>query len=398
MGKRGKQEYLRAILKRYRLADKKEKRSILDEFCKVCDYNRKYAIRLLNRGEIQAGHRNNKPSGRHKKYDDPDLLEALKYVWGKLNLPCSKRLKVALPLWLPFYERLKHFHLTSEQRSLLLCISSATIDRPMVPMRARARKLGLCTTRRGSLLKKHIPIATDQWDEKRPGFIDADIVAHFGNSMEGMFVFTVNCIDNATVWRELRAIGGKGEYGVLGVIKDIEQNLPFPILGFDCDNGSEFINGPILKYFKNRKAPVHYTRSRPYHKNDNTHVEEKNSTLVRQYIGYPRLGKRNLADEHNQLYLSEWRLFMNFFVPSTKLIDKRRVGPKIGKKYDSPKTPFQRLLESTSISTPTEDQLQKLFSKRDPFTLQRQIQRKINVILTGAEPFPALNSNLEQIS
>ena len=398
MGKRGKQEYLWAILKRYRLAEKKEKRSILDEFCKVCEYNRKYAIRLLGRGDVQVEDRAKRPAGRRKRYDDPAILEALKYIWEKLNLPCSKRLKAALSLWLPYYERHKHVQLTSEQQSLLLAISAATIDRLMAPMRAKARKLGLCTTRPGSLLKKHIPIATDQWDETRPGFIEADTVAHCGTSMEGMFVFTVNCIDIATGWREQRAIWGKGEYGVLGTVKDIEQRLPFPILGFDCDNGSEFLNWPILKYFKNRKRPVQYTRSRPYHKNDNAHVEEKNWTLVRQYIGYQRLGKPNLADELNQLYLSEWRLFMNFFVPSTKLIEKRRVGAKIIKKYDSPKTPFQRLLESPLISTPSKDKLQKLFSKQDPFNLQRQIQRKINAIISQAEPLPTFSSKPEQIS
>jgi hypothetical protein len=203
-----------------------------------------------------------------------------------------------------------------------------------------------------------------------------------------MFVFTVNCIDIATGWREQRAVWGKGERGVLEAIKDIELKLPFPILGFDCDNGSEFLNWPILKYFKNRKRPVQYTRSRPYHKNDNAHVEEKNWTLVRQYIGYQRLQKHNLADELNQLYLSEWRLFMNFFVPSTKLIEKRRVGAKIIKKYDSPKTPLQRLLESPLISSPAKDQLQKLLTKQDPFNLQRQIQRKLNSILNQAEPLP----------
>jgi len=398
MGKRGKQEYLRAILKRYRLAEKKEKRAILDEFCKVCEYNRKYAIRLLSQGDILAEPRPKRPAGRHKRYDDPAILEALRYIWEKLNLPCSRRLKASLPLWLPYYERHKHIHLSSEQGSLLLSISAATIDRLMAPMRARTRKLGLCTTRPGSLLKKHIPIATDQWDEKRPGFIEADTVAHCGTSMEGMFVFTVNCIDIATGWREQRAVWGKGERGVLEAIKDIEQKLPFPILGFDCDNGSEFINWPILKYFKNRKRPVQYTRSRPYHKNDNAHVEEKNWTLVRQYIGYQRLQKDNLADELNQLYLSEWRLFMNFFVPSTKLIEKRRVGAKIIKKYDSPKTPLQRLLESPLISSPAKDQLQKLLSKQDPFNLQRQIQRKINAILIQAEPLPTFTSKHEHIS
>lgn len=398
MGKRSKQEYLRAILKRYRLADKKGKQGILDEFCRVCEYNRKYAIRLLSRGDVPVLCPRIRPAGRPKKYDDPVMLEALKRMWIRLNLPCSKRLRAALPLWLPDYETHYHTVLTSQQRSLLLSISPATIDRLMAPIRDRARKRGLCTTKPGSLLKQHIPIATDQWDESRPGFLEADTVAHCGTSMEGMFVFTVNCIDMATGWCEQRAVWGKGEHGVLEALKDVEQNLPFPILGFDCDNGSEFLNWHIHKYFTDRRRPVQYTRSRPYHKNDNAHVEEKNWTIVRQYIGYQRLAKSHLAQQLNQLYSSEWRLFMNFFVPSTKLTQKLRVGAKIVKKYDLPKTPFHRLLESPLIPKKTKDQLQNLFSTLDPFQLQRQVQKKINAILNQAEPLPKYILNHDELS
>jgi len=174
-------------------------------------------------------------------------------------------------------------------------LSSATIDRLMAPMRGKARKYGLCTTKPGSLLKQHIPIATYQWDKTRPGFLEADTIAYYGTSTEGMFVFTVNCVDIATGWREQRAVWGKGEKGVLEALKDIEQKLPFLILGFDCDNGSEFLNWHLHKYFTKRKNPVSYTRSRPYHKNDIAHVEEKNWTIARQYIGYQRLEKPHLA-------------------------------------------------------------------------------------------------------
>ncbi len=172
MGKQGKQEYLQAILKRYRLADKKEKQAILDEFCEVCEYNRKYAIRLLSRGDVPVQCPQNRSAGRPRRYDDPVILEALKRIWSMLNLPCSKRLKAALPLWLPDYEAHYRTVVTSQQRLLLLSISPSTIDRLMAPIRDKARKRGLCTTKPGSLLKQHIPIATDQWDEKRPGFLE----------------------------------------------------------------------------------------------------------------------------------------------------------------------------------------------------------------------------------
>ena len=147
----------------------------------------------------------------------------------------------------------------------------------MAPIRALARKHGLCTTKPGSLLKQHVPINTDQWDESRPGFLEADTVAHCGTTTEGMYVLTVNCIDLATSWREQRAVWGKGERGVLAALQDIEQTLPFPILGFDCDNGSEFLNWHIHKYYTDRTQPVKYTRSRPYHKNDNAHVSQSDA-------------------------------------------------------------------------------------------------------------------------
>jgi len=388
MGTQGKREYLEAIRKRYHLAGKKEKRVILDEFCEVCDYNRKYAIRLLSRLDSIMHQSAKNQAGRPKKYYDPVVFEVLKRIWTMLNLPCSKRLKAALPSWLPHYEAHYRTTLTQDERTLLNSISSATIDRLIAPMRAKAGKYGLCTTKPGSLLKQHIPIATDQWNETRPGFLEADTVAHCGTSMEGMFVFTVNCVDIATQWREQRAVWGKGERKVLEALKDIEQKLPFPLLGFDCDNGSEFLNWHIHKYLTKRRNPVQYTRSRPYHKNDNAHVEEKNWTLVRQYIGYQRLAKSHLAQELNDLYRSEWRLFMNFFVPSTKLIDKHRDGSRIHKKYDLPKTPLQRTLESPHIADATKEELRKLFLTLDPFVLQRHIQSKINSIINQAEPLP----------
>jgi hypothetical protein len=258
----------------------------------------------------------------------------------------------------------------------------------MAPIRNSARKQGLCTTKPGSLLKQHVPISTDQWDVTQPGFLEADTVAHCGTSTEGMFVFTVNCVDLATGWREQRAVWGKGERGVLLALQDIERSLPFPLLGFDCDNGSEFLNWSILKYFTNRKRPVQYTRSRPYHKNDNAHIEEKNWTLVRQYIGYQRLAQPCLADQLNELYRSEWRFLMNFFIPSTKLIRKERLGSKIIKVYDRPQTPLQRLSKTSVLSRKTKKNLQNTYSSLNPFLLQQQVSKKIKALLAQADPLP----------
>jgi len=246
--------------------------------------------------------------------------------------------------------------------------------------RFRFRKLGLSTTKPGSLLKKHIPIAKDQWDESRPGFLEVDSVAHCGSSAGGSFALTINCVDIATTWTEQAAVWGKGETGVLNALTNIENRIPFKLLGFDCDNGSEFLNWHILHHYKNRKTPVHFTRSRPYFKNDNAHIEEKNWTHVRQYLGYQRFDKIELIALLNDLFETEWRLYFNFFIPSVKLIDKIRDGSKIKKKYDPPRTPFQRVLESPAIPEEHKAKLKTLFSTLNPIQLRNTMHTKITQI------------------
>jgi hypothetical protein len=249
------------------------------------------------------------------------------------------------------------------------------VDRTKFPQR------GLSTTKPGSLLKKHIPVKTEQWNETIPGFLEVDTVAHCGTSTAGMFAYTINSVDIATQWNEQRAVWGKGERGVMDAIKNIEISLPFELKGFDCDNGSEFLNWHLYRYFVQRDKPVSFTRSRPYRKNDNAHIEGKNWTHVRQYIGYERFDKSELVEHLNDLYTSEWRLFFNFFIASVKLIEKVRVGSKINKKYDPPKTPFQRVLESTEISETQKIQLQDVYNHLNPFRLQQKMMKKINAIM-----------------
>ncbi len=385
MSKKSVQEYLRAILQRYRNASKKLKKTLLDEFCEVCGCHRKHAIRRLNQALNKNRRTKNsgrqRKSGRPRKYDHPELLEVLERIWRYMNLPCAKRLKAGLSFWVPAY--IQHFgiRLSETVLELLATISPATIDRLLAPERKKHKKLGLATTKPGSLIKKHIPIKTNQWDEKTPGFLEADTVAHCGTSMAGMFVFTVDMVDIATGWTEQRAVWGKGERGVLEAIRSIEQALPFRIRGFDCDNGSEFLNQHLLKYFTHRKKPVQFTRSRPYHKNDNAHVEQKNWTQVRQYLGYSRFDRQELVGLLNDLYCNEWRLFLNFFIPSVKLVEKTRQGSKTFKKYDPAKTPLQRVLESKGIKKAVKQQLQTQSQSCNPFYLQEQIRIKIKNIL-----------------
>ncbi len=371
-------ELVRAIYHRYHSASKKEKSIILDEFCKNTKYHRKYAIRLLNSPLEKISSKNLSRRGRKKIYDDAILEDVLIDIWKTTNLPCAKRLKHLLPIWLPYWDKQP---LSDDIKQKLLNISASTIDRIMAPYRPRYTKKGLATTKPGSIIKKHIPVKTNQWDETKPGFLEADTVAHCGSSVAGMFVFTVNCVDIASQWTEQRAVWGKGENGVLKAIKSMESHLPFLLKGFDCDCGSEFLNWHLVRHFQQRKQPVQFTRSRAYHKNDNAHVEGKNWTHVRQYLGYQRFDNMELVDMLNDLYQNEWNLYFNFFINSQKLISKQRVKSKIVKKYDDPKTPYQRIMESDHIPEQTKQQLTELKNTLNPFHLQKQMKLKIDNII-----------------
>lgn len=377
MSNSAKKEYLIEIRKRYFLVTKTEKSLILDELCTVCDFNRKYAIRLLSK---KPGERNRK-KGRPKKYYSEAIIEFLKDLWVLTNLACSERLKAAIPLWLPYYQFHRRNGLSEKDVKLLREISPSTIKRLLRKLRSKYKKFGLSTTKPGSLLKRQVPIKLNQWDESKPGFIEADTVAHCGSSVSGQFVYTLNIVDIATGWTEQRAIWGKGRAGVFDALQNIRKLLPFKVLGFDCDNGGELLNYMLLEYFTNKKNPVQYTRSREYKKNDNAHIEEKNWTHVRQFIGYQRFDKIKTVDMLNDLYQGEWRYYLNFFIPSFKLIEKKRDGAKIIKKFSSPLTPFQRLLASDNIKATRKKELTKIFNSLDPFVLQKKMKNKIINIL-----------------
>ena len=383
MSIQSKREYLTTIRERYNKVGKKDQGAILDEFCRICDYNRKYAIRLLRTANATTKEPSSvKRRGRRPVYRHGDVVAFLKRLWIASNLACSKRLKAMIPLWLPHDTS----NVSIQAQALLAKISPATIDRLLKPLRRNYTKRGLATTKPGSLLKKHIPIKVNQWDERTPGFLEADTVAHCGTSVAGMFIYTVNTVDIATGWNEARAVWGKGEQGVLTSLKSIEAALPFRLRGFDCDNGTEFLNWVILKHFQHRKRPVQYTRSREYNKNDNAHIEGKNWTLIRQYFGYDRFEDQHMVALMNDLYANEWRLLINFFLPSMKLQAKHRVKSKTLKRYDSPQTPLQRLCASHKLPPNTQRQLLQLFKNLNPFVLQRIVSKKISAILRYATP------------
>ena len=375
MGGDSKREYLAAIQQRYSEASREEKGLILKEFCAVCSYHRKHAIRLLN----QRKRGPTKRPGRKPLYRSRELLTALKRIWLATDQMCSKKLVAAIPLWLPFYER-THGKLSGKTTNQLLSVSAATIDRLLAKTRAKTRPKGRCATKPGSLLRNQIPIRTHNWDISQPGFMEADTVAHCGNSLAGDFIWSLTLTDIHTGWTEARATWNNGATGVIQQIENIQDGLPFKLKGFDCDNGGEFINHHLLRYFTDHKPRIKFTRSRPYKKNDNAHVEQKNWSHVRQLLGYDRLDNPKLVELINNLYSNQWSLLQNHFCPTLKLREKKRINSKYYKKYDTPKTPFQRLIASEHVSKEDKDTLRKKHQALDPFKLKRQIERQLKAI------------------
>jgi hypothetical protein len=370
--------YLKTLRYRYQRSNRSQKQSILDNFCEAHGYHRKAAARLLR--ELPISDKKVKRGGKKKTYEPALLLEPLKKIWLATDQMCGKRLKHALPLWLPHYH--KHYGESEEGLSLqLLAMSAATLDRMLKPIKTSYGK-GLCGTKPGSILKKQIPISTNQWNTNEVGFLEADTVAHCGTTLMGDFVWSITLTDIFSGWTEMRATWNKGATGVMEGIQNMEEHLPFAIKGFDCDNGSEFLNWHLIRYFTERNTgkAVEFTRSRPYKKNDNAHVEQKNWTHVRQLMGYHRFDNPKCVALMNDLYANEVSLLFNFFYPCIKLIDKERIQSKIKKKYDQAQTPYQRLMASNSVSLEQKEILQEKFNALDPFYLQEQIQKKLKQI------------------
>lgn len=376
MGKHEKRVYLEAIRKRYCRARRSDKGKILDEFCSVCGYQRKYAIRLLGSKPVKSVRRPGRPS----QYNQPALLTVLRKLWLATDQMCSKRLAAAMPLWLPHYE-VRFGALEESTRAKLTGISPASIDRLLKPVRAQHPK-GLSGTKPGTLLKNQIPIRATHWDITLPGFMEADTVAHGGNSLAGDFVWSLTLSDILTGWTECRATWNKGSSGVLDQIKAIEQVLPFELRGFDCDNGSEFLNHHLLRYFTAHPAKPAFTRSRPYRKNDNAHVEQKNWTHVRQLFGYERFDNPELTNLMNTLYANEWSQLQNHFCPTLKLKLKERVGARYHKQYHTPETPYQRVMNCENVTDNTKSKLRTLHEILNPFDLKQQIDAKLRNIFS----------------
>jgi len=373
MSQRSKKELTESIRGRYLKANKAKKQQILDEFVAATGYHRKYAIRLLRHG---PGPRAMKKKGRPKKYDG-EVVAALIKIWEICGRICSKRLKPFLPEIIQVLERHNEIQLKPEVKALLLEMSCATIDSRLQKERFESRR-GISTTKPGTLLKKAIPVRTyTPWDEEKPGFEEIDLVAHCGQSAEGQFLFTFTSTDIATGWTECLAIANKTQVAVSEAVQQLQQLLPFKLLGLDSDNGSEFINGTLFRYCQNEK--ITFTRSRPYRKNDQAHVEQKNWTIVRRTVGYDRLETTDELALLQSIY-ADLRLYVNFFQPVFKLVGKERVDGKTIKNYDLPVTPYRRVLGSDLVSLEAKARLTNLYVSLNPVTLRKSIDRKVAIL------------------
>lgn len=373
-----KAELLPKLQARYALRGRAGRSRMLDELCEDHGYERKYAIKLLG-GRVPA------PSGR--RHPGPErqytaIEPVVRTIWLAAEQPCGKRLGPALGLWLPHYER-HHGKVSARQRELLKAVSPATLDRLLAPARAQHVR-GRCGTKPGSLLKTEIPIRTGSWDVSRPGYLEADSVAHCGGTLAGDFIWSLTYTDIATAWTEGRAVWNKGAAGVLAATREMEAGLPFALLGFDCDNGSEFLNHHLLHYLQARRRPVAFTRSRPYHKDDNAHVEQKNWMWPRQLLGYDRLASPDLVPAINALYQEAWGPLMNFFLPGLKLTDKWREKSAWKKRYEPAQTAYQRLMAGGVLGRKARQQLRERYEALDPFVLKQEVERRLKPILQAA--------------
>lgn len=362
------------ICPRYLRASRKQKSLLLDEICATLRCHRKSAIRALR--ETATGPA---PSparrGRPPRYR-ADTLKAVETIWEAAGYPWSARLRALLPLWLPAARR--RFPIPPAVASQLQTISPATIDRRLRDRRRTLQRRLYGRTKPGTLLKHHIALKTDHWDVTSPGFTEMDLVAHSGNSADGLFCQSLNLTDIHTGWVESRAVLGRGQRAVLAALEDLRQTLPYALQGVDSDNGSEFINLSLLRYCQERD--IRFTRGRPYKKDDNAHIEQKNWTHVRKLLGYDRFDSPAALTAINDLYRHELRLMMNLFQPCVKLREKHRVGARLTRRYDRACTPLDRLLASSTGDRKALEALRQLRGKLDPFALAEAIDRKLQRI------------------
>ena len=368
-----RQEVLEKKRERYARAGKEHKTKIINELVELFDYHRKAAIRALQLRPVLPA-----PFllGRPKEYEPDKLLPPLKAIWLHALQPCGLRLKACLPDWLPAYEQ-DHRQLNADVRRALLAASRATLDRLLAPARVAHRRRA--TTRPGTLLRHQIAIRTD-WNENAPGFLEVDTVAMCGGVLDDRHGWMFDAVDMHTTWNEMRGLPNRSEAATLQEMRDVEASLPFALRGVDSDNGGEFINHHLAKHLQERPKPITFTRSRPYRKNDNAHIEQKNYTQVRQWFGYERYDHPAVWPLVNALCKGALNQLLNYFLPTLKLQSKERVGSRVVRKYGPAATPLERVLACAEVSEETKARLNSEKKQLNPFALRREVDRHLQQI------------------
>jgi hypothetical protein len=374
VGPVARQQYLQQMRERYVVAKRAARSALLDEAVAMTGYHRKALIRRFTR---PLGPRRRR-RGRPRRYG-PAVVTALRTVWRAAGYPWAVRLKALLPLWIP--RARTRLHLTPAVETRLRQISPRQMDRLLRADKRQVRRRLYGRTKPGTLLKHHVPLRTDRWDVTTPGFTEVDLVAHSGDRAEGEFAHTVNQTDIVTTWVESRAVLGKSQIHVQQALEAMRHGLPFELLGIDSDNGSEFLNAHLVRYCKG--LGVQFTRGRPYKKDDNAHIEQKNWTHVRKLVGYERYDTAAAVTALNAVY-AELRLFQNLFLPTVKLVRKDRVGARTRRRYDPAQTPLARVCACPEADRPKLAALVALRSRLDPFVLAARIDHLLERVYTLA--------------
>lgn len=359
-------EVLSKLRRRYQTAGAEHKRKLLDQAQELLGYHRKSAIRAL-----RAAPRGSGPvilTGRPVRYEPGLLLPWLRPIWQATDYACGRRLVAMLPEWIPACEQHER-RLPGEVREKLLRASGRTLDRLLEPLQGQGT--GRSLTRPGTLLRQPIPLRGSFWEEGQAGWLEVDTVALCGGSVAGEFVWMVDGVDYATTWVEVRAMWGRGQAGTLAALQDVEASLPFALLGLDRDNGGEFLNHHVLRWLQQRPQPVFLTRSRPYKKDDNAHVEQKNWTHVRQCFGYERHDNPEVVEPINALIKGAYGPLLNYFHASLKLEHRERQAGKVRRLYGPAQTPLARVLASAEVTAATKQRLRQHKATLNPFALQQ---------------------------
>jgi len=375
MSRTTRKEVLAKMRRRYRTAGTEYKTKLLDQAQELFGYHRKAAIRALRASTVESGPRI--LTGRPVEYEPGKLLPWLRPIWEATDYACGIRLAAMMPEWVPAFEAYEK-RMPERVRERLMAASARTLDRLLEPLRGQGG--GRSLTRPGTILRQQIPIRGSLFEENKAGWIEVDTVALCGGSVAGEFVWMVDGVDYATTWVEVRPIWGRGQAATLTALKDIEASLPFELLGLDSDNGGEFLNHHVLHWLQKRPRPVFMTRSRPYKKDDNAHVEQKNWTHVRQSFGYERYDNPEVVALMNAMVKGPYGQLLNYFHASLKLEQKERKEGRVRRQYGQAQTPLARVLASAQVTEQIKAGLRQQKARLNPFALKQEVARSLKAI------------------